>query len=135
MNNSTFRDLGLLIFRLGVSYIMIAFHGLGKVQLLFSGEEIQFADPIGIGVTLSFVLAAFAEFVCSIFVALGIWTRFAAIPLMFTMFVAVFVFHGDMPFADLPRQIAYLFFFCYVLLIFTGGGKISLGNLLGKRFQ
>lgn len=123
-------DLGLLIFRVGVSYWMIAYHGVVKLQQLFSGEEIQFADPIGIGILASFFLALFAEFICSILVALGVWTRLAAIPLAITMIVAFFFHHGADPLVK--RQLPGMFLLAYVLLIMLGGGKYAL--VKSKRF-
>lgn len=118
------RDIGLLIFRVGISFWMIANHGWGKFSTLISGEEIQFMDPIGIGMVLSFVLAMGAEFFCSILVALGIWTRIAAIPLAITMIIAFFIAHGADP--VLEREIAGLFLLSYILIIFMGGGRYAL---------
>lgn len=132
MKSSVIKDLGILIFRVGVAYLMLAFHGLQKVQYLFSGDEIQFADPIGIGVELSFIFAAFAEFVCAILIGLGLFTRWAAIPLAFTMIVAVFGFHGADPFID--KQLPTLFMLSFILLALVGGGKFSLGQLFGRKF-
>lgn len=133
MKNATLRDFGLLIFRLGVSYLMIAFHGWQKIENLFGDGEIKFADPIGIGVMASLVLATFAEFFCSILIALGILTRWAAIPLLVTMLVAVFGFHAEDPF--IQKQLPTLFMFSYALILFAGGGKFSLGRLIGRNFQ
>lgn len=133
MRNSTLRDLGLLIFRLGVSYLMIAFHGWQKIENLFGEGEIKFADPIGIGMTASLILAAFAEFFCSILIALGILTRWAAVPLLITMIVAVFGFHAQDPF--IQKQLPTLFMFSYALLLCTGGGSFSVGRLIGRRLQ
>jgi len=133
MNNASLRNLGLLIFRLGIAYIMIAFHGLGKVQQLFSDEEIKFVDPIGIGEVPSLVLAAFAEFICSILIALGLWTRQAAAVLLITMLVAVFQYHADDPWVK--KELPSLFLFGYLMLVFVGGGRFSLGSLFGKRYR
>lgn len=127
---TSWSDLGLLIFRVGVSYLMIAFHGWQKLQQVFSGNEIQFADPIGIGVLTSFYLALFAEFVCSILVALGVWTRLASVPLAITMIVAFFIHHAPDAFSD--RQMPALFLLAYILLITTGGGRYSL--VKGRKF-
>jgi|SRR5699024_3787536 len=133
MNSLVSKSLGLLIFRVGISFWMIANHGLGKFSTLISGEEIKFLDPIGIGMTLSFVLAIFAEFFCSILLALGVWTRLVAVPLAVTMLIAFFVAHGADPI--LEREIAGLYLVSYILLIFTGGGKFALGTLIGRRFN
>lgn len=133
MNSSSLKDLGLLFFRLGISYLMIAFHGFQKVQLLFSGEEIKFVDPIGVGEVPSLILAAFAEFICSILVIVGLWTRLASVVLLITMIVAVFGFHADDPL--IQTELPTLFLFGYLMLVLVGGGRFSLGRLLGKKFR
>ena len=80
-------SLGLLILRVGFgAYLMT--HGWGKVQMVFNGEFEKFGDPIGLGNTLSLILAAGAEFGCSLLVLLGLFTSYAAIPVVITMGVA-----------------------------------------------
>lgn len=64
--NSTFTDIGLLILRVFLGLGMCLGHGLGKWTKLFSGEEIHFADPFGLGAFTSLAVAVFAEVVCSI---------------------------------------------------------------------
>lgn len=113
--------------------MMFTFHGLPKVQLLLSGEELRFADPIGIGAVPSLILAAIAEFLCSILVAFGIWTRWASLILLITMIVAVFGFHASDPFSQ--KELPTLFMFGYLMLTLTGGGRFSLGSFLGRGFQ
>lgn len=136
MNNASLRNLGLLIFRLGISYLMIAYHGmqkLGQIELLFNGEEIQFPDPLGIGAATSLVLATLAEFLGSLLVALGLWTRLASASLLITMIVAVFGFHANDPWIE--KQLPTMFLLSYLLLVMIGGGRFSLGSLLGKKFR
>lgn len=132
MQNSAWNSLGLLIFRIGVSFWMIGYHGWGKLMHLFDSGAIKFSDPIGLGVVASFILALFAEFFCSILIALGVWTRLAAIPLAITMIVAFFIHHAPDAFAD--RETPGLFLVCYILLIFVGGGRYSLVRLGKKRY-
>ena len=103
-------------------------HGWGKLQKLLSGD-MGFADPIGIGEELSFVLTVFAEFLCGILVALGLFTRAALIPLMITMAVAVFIVHADDPFSK--QEFGLLFLVPYVTLFLAGPGKFSLDKQLG----
>jgi len=59
-------NAGLFILRLIVGSFMLT-HGYGKFVQLIGNEPIQFADPIGLGETVSLVLAVFAEFFCSLF--------------------------------------------------------------------
>ena len=121
-------DLGLLLLRLASGGFMAYSHGWGKLQKLLSGD-MGFADPIGIGEELSFVLTVFAEFLCGILVALGLFTRAALIPLMITMAVAVFIVHADDPFSK--QEFGLLFLVPYVTLFLAGPGKFSLDKQLG----
>ncbi|WPZ12152.1 DoxX family protein [Roseivirga spongicola] len=123
-------NLGLLIFRIGISAMMIT-HGWGKFQKVLNGD-FSFGDPLGIGVEASLILAAFAEFICSCLLILGLTTRFAAIPLIVTMLVAWQIAHGDDPFSSQEKSVFYLL--SYVFILITGPGKYSLDHkLFGKK--
>ena len=124
-------DIGLLVLRLAVGLTMAFAHGLGKVQKLFGEGPIKWADPLGLGPGLSLALAGGAEFFGALLVAVGLFTRAAAVPLAFTMLVAVFIVHGDDPFKKQELGLIYL---CgYVALVLTGPGRLSLDELLAKR--
>ena len=84
-------DLALFVFRVAISSFMLFGHGLGKFKRLFSGEEIKFADPFGIGMELSLTLAVLSEFFASILIILGLFTRISSLSLIITMFVAAFI--------------------------------------------
>jgi putative oxidoreductase len=127
-NQPIAQDLGLLLLRLSAGGIMAYSHGWGKLQSLFS-EEIQFADPIGIGEEASLFLTVFAEFFCGILVAVGLFTRTALVPLIITMWVAVFIIHADDPFGK--QEFGLLYLIPYLTLYFTGPGKLSLDKQLG----
>ena len=124
------KDIGLLILRLVFGLVLIYGHGSEKLATLFSGEEIKFMDPIGIGAHLSFYLAAFAEGICAILLILGLFERFAAAVLVIN-FLVIFIFHAFMVgdgFMILEPRFFYLFSF--VALFLTGPGRISLDHLL-----
>lgn len=120
---NTFNDLGLLLLRVFLGLAMCFGHGIGKWNTLFSGEEIQFADPFGIGATPSLVMAVFAEVICAILLALGLFTRWALLPLIITMLIAAFVVHISDGFGVMEK--ALLYGICYMALCFTGPGKYS----------
>lgn len=124
-----FGHLALLIFRILVAILMLT-HGFPKLQRLFSGEEIKFADPYGLGVTTSFVLVIFAEFGCSILIILGLATRLAAIPIMITMSTAIIFAHANDPFGVKEKPM--LFLVCFAFLLVVGAGRYSVDNSLRK---
>lgn len=125
--NKISMDLGLLILRLTGGGLML-YHGLPKLMKLFAGGTIQFPDPLGVGATFSLVLAVFSEVVCSIFLILGLKTKWAAVPLLITMFVAGFLVHASDPFKVKEKAILYMFL--YIAIFFTGAGKYSVDDKL-----
>ncbi|MEX2219186.1 MAG: DoxX family protein [Phycisphaerales bacterium] len=130
------RSAGLLILRVGIGGYMMT-HGWGKVQMVLAGEFDKFpADPIGVGPNASLVLAALAEFVCAGLVVIGLGTRFAAAPVVFTMAVAAFVVHGSDPLlasGGRSKEPALIFMIVFLSLIFTGAGRLSLDALICGR--
>lgn len=123
-------DAGLLILRVTVGLMMLIAHGLPKLGK-FGDDPIQFADPIGLGVTLSLAMAVFAEVGCSALLALGVLTRAVAVPLLFTMLVAAFVVHAEDPWSR--KEFALLYAIPYITLILTGPGRFSLDHKFFRR--
>lgn len=120
-------DSGLLLLRVALGGMMIYGHGYGKIFRLFGGEEISFSDPFGIGPAASLALVVFAEVVCALLVMIGLFTRWATIPLIIAMFVAAFYAHIDDPFSRQEKALMYMAGF--LTLLFTGGGYYSLDRL------
>lgn len=129
-NHNASTSFGLLILRLGLGGMMLT-HGYPKFLKLIEGN-FQFGDPIGIGVEASLILAVLAEFICSILLILGLMSRYALIPLIITMSVALFIVHAADPFGTQEKAALYLIGF--VFLFITGPGKNSIDQkLFGKR--
>ncbi|WP_289023851.1 DoxX family protein [uncultured Salegentibacter sp.] len=123
-------DFGLLLFRLFIGGLMLT-HGVPKLLKFFGEGEIAFADPIGVGETVTFTFAVFAEFVCAILIILGWATRFAAIPLILTMAVAAIIVHWTDGFGS--QELPLLYMAGFLLVFFTGAGKFSLDYHLLKK--
>lgn len=122
-------SVGLLLFRIVFGLFMLVGHGWGKL-MAFSDKAAAFPDPLGIGSELSMGSAIFCEVVCSALVVLGLATRFAVLPLVFTMVIAAFVVHGGDPFAT--KELALIYLFAFALLFFTGPGSLSIDKMLAK---
>lgn len=120
-------DLSLLILRIAGGALMLT-HGVGKMEALFGTDPIQFPDPIGLGATTSLALAVFAEVLCALFLIIGFATRFSALPLLITMFVAVFIIHSADPFAK--QELPLIYGSIYLVLLIAGAGKFSIDNLI-----
>lgn len=130
-HNTILADIGILILRVFIGATMLLQHGLGKWEKLFSGNEIKFADPFGIGDTLSLTLVVFAEVICAIFLSIGLFTRWSLLPLLITMFVAVFIIHSDHDFGKMEKGL--LYGVSFITLLLTGPGKFSLDAFLKQK--
>lgn len=121
---------GIILFlRVFVGILMMT-HGLAKLNN-FDQLADSFLDPIGWGNKMSLIMIIFAELGCSVLLILGLFTRLAAIPLLFSMCIAIFVAHGADPFS--VKEMAVLYAGVYLVLIFTGGGKWSVDYFIHKK--
>lgn len=123
-------NIVILLTRVLIASFMIV-HGLQKTHLLFGEGAIQFADPLGLGMKTSLFLTLFAELFCSALIFIGLGTRLAVIPLIVTMFIAVFIIHADHGFSKQEMGLHYLI--TYLLLLATGSGKYSVDRLISKK--
>ncbi len=128
--NPLFLDIVLLIVRIFAGFAMLS-HGFPKLQQLFSGEVIEFYNLFGMGEKLTLILAVFSEFVCSIFLILGLFTRISLVFLVMAMFVAGFIVHASDPFTK--REMSLLYLSIFTVLLATGPGKFSVDAMISKR--
>lgn len=125
-------DIGLLIFRLTLGFVLLYGHGMEKLSVIFSGKEIQFMDPMGIGASLSFHLAALAEGICAILLILGLFSRFASLILSIN-FIVIFIFHAFIIKDGFQvLELRFLYLLPFIALTLTGAGKFSLDNYFFK---
>lgn len=115
-------NFGLLLLRVAFSGMLLT-HGIPKLLKLFSGN-LGFADPFGMGQTVSLILAIIAEVIFSILIIVGFKTRLATIPIIITMLVAAFIFHGNDPFGS--KELPLLYLIGFVSIAFLGPGKFSI---------
>ena len=121
-------DLALLLLRVGIGSLMLV-HGIPKMQMLISGD-IKFPGMFGMSPGFSLALTVFAEVLCSVFIIFGAAIRFAVIPLITTMLVAVFIIHGSDPFAK--KEMAVLYLLSYLVLLLAGSGKYSIDQIVQR---
>ena len=126
-NHPNSLNVWLLVFRICVAGLMLT-HGLPKLEKIMNGDW-GFADTWGIGSTLTLFLVVFAEFFCSLLLALGLATRLALIPLIITMAVAVFQIHWAEALSK--KELPILFLMIFITLLITGPGKYSIDKMIG----
>lgn len=122
---------GIFILRICFPLLMLLEHGWPKVRTLLSGDPIRFADPIGLGVTLSFILVAFAESVCMIPVMAGFFNRLFLIPPIINFTVATFLFHRSDPFTG--KEKAFMFLLVFIILFIIGKGPFNIQDRWFKK--
>lgn len=121
-------NAGMLLFRFGIGVLMIN-HGYDKL-VHFSQMQKDFVNFLGLGQTISLCMVVFAEFFCSLFLILGLFTRLSAIPLLIAMCVALFKAHNSEIFGLGEKAALYLC--AYLLILILGPGKISVDGMSGK---
>lgn len=122
-------NISLLIARVAIALMML-YHGIPKMAR-FNETPVQFLEFMGLSAEITLALVIFAEVVCSFLILIGLATRFATIPLIITMLVAVLHVHAADPFSD--KEMGVHFLLVYVLLLLMGGGKYSVDHVLNKR--
>lgn len=121
-------NAAMLILRLSFGILMMM-HGYDKLTH-FSEYQGKFMNFMGIGQSASLALVVFAEFFCSLFLILGLFTRLATIPLIIATCVMVFMAHKGDVFGD--GQTAALYLTGYIVLLFVGPGRVSVDSMIGK---
>lgn len=129
--NPAYLDVTLLFARVVISCMMLT-HGLPKMQELLAGNY-QFADPIGLGMKTSLILAVFTEVVLSICMILGLAFRISTIGLLATMLIAAFVTHAGDPLEVKEKALLYLL--VYAVLAVTGSGKYAVDHFISKKLN
>ena len=124
-------DLGLFLFRVSVSVIMILGHGLGKLL----NPEPFIANIMKMGLpmpTLSAYLAISAETIFPLLIIFGLFTRISAFIAGINMLVAAFAVHlfiFNDPFSKFELAVLYMIAFLFIALV--GPGNWTVQKLFG----
>lgn len=121
-------NAAMFILRIGLGILMMH-HGFDKLTN-FNSTAQHMPNILGLGGTVNASLVIFAEFFCSMFLILGLFTRLACVPLIITMGVALVKAHHSNIFGE--GELAAIYLVAYITLIFIGPGKISVDAMIGK---
>ncbi len=127
------KDLGLSLLRAVVGLVFLA-HGYQKFFLFGIGGVTASFAQIGIPAPhLSAFLAASAELLGGTALLLGLFTRVAAVPVAFTMIVAILQVHWKGGFFA-PQGVEYplTLLVANIALVVAGGGAFALDNTIFK---
>ncbi|WP_343722568.1 DoxX family protein [Herbaspirillum seropedicae] len=118
-------DLGLLFLRLAGSFMLFYVHGLPKL-LHYAHELTVIEDPFGLGPTVSLWAAIFAEALCPLLIAAGLFTRLACLPIIGVLLVAMLAVHPDWSIAE--GQFGWLLLVIFAAIALCGPGQWRLGR-------
>lgn len=127
----TSADLALLLLRVTSGALLIYLHGWGKLAT-YGERAARFADPFGIGSPASLALAIFAEVVCATLVALGLFTRFAALVCAINMTVAFTYAHEMRLWGPRNGELAFMYLVVFAAIFLAGPGRFSMDGRTGK---
>src|SRR5690242_20519403 len=122
-------DAAILIIRVPAGLFLMQY-GYEKFSK-YSEWSKDFPDPLGVGSPVSLALVISAELFSAGLLALGLFTRFALVPLMINMSVIGFIIHANDPMRE--KEHAFTFLFTFVALFLIGPGKYSMDNLFMKK--
>jgi len=122
-------NLAMLGLRIVFGVTMLFAHGLDKLQK-FDTLKGGFYSFMGVGPKTSLILDIFSELFCSLFIILGLFTRFTVIPLIITMLVIIFGHDKGKPI--LESELALMYLFAYITLLLCGPGKVSIDGMISK---
>jgi putative oxidoreductase len=119
-------DLAALILRILFGGMFI-YYGYLKIQ----GYDMympMMKDYIGLGGKLSYNLVIAAEFFCGFLILIGFLTRWAILPIAFSMVIVFFVAHANDNFLVKNLPLVYLLL-CPVIFL-LGSGRFSVDALM-----
>ena len=131
MTANGLRDGGIALLRVGIGGIFVA-HGLQKLAVFGISGLAGFMGQIGVPFpTLSAVAVTAAELGGGLALVAGLFTRWAALPIAFSMAVAALTVHLKAGFF-LPDGVEYVLalFLASIALSLTGSGAFSVDRLL-----
>ncbi len=129
-------DLGNLILRVVTGVSMIIFHSWGKIVGMvdfLNGKHWKFVDTVqmmGLPLPVLFaIIATLIEFIASILIILGLFTRISAIGLALVMLFAIYLHI----ITKTSVELALIYLSVFVFLALAGAGKFSLDSRIGRK--
>ncbi|GAA4318044.1 DoxX family protein [Flaviaesturariibacter amylovorans] len=129
-------NIGWLLFRFYLGLSLAIGAGLPKIRDGFSPDWfVRMVDGMGFDFPSPVfwaALASWGEFLGGICIAFGILTRPMALQLAFQFFIISFIWYGE-PEPLVGMYYQQLFFWCFLLVLFAGGGRFSVDRWLAAR--
>ena len=122
-------NIAMLLLRVCFGAVLMVKHGFAKV-MNFATLEHTFYNFLGLGPKFSLILILFAEIFCSLLIVLGLYTRWACLPLIIAMLIVIF---GNDAGKDLlDSELALFYLTAFATILFCGPGGISVDGMIGR---
>ncbi len=121
--------IGLLVLRFLSAIALLRTHGLPKL-MDFEGTLQHIPDPFGMGSTFSAYYAVFANVFCAVLVALGLFTRVAALAILSITLSGLFIVHLADP--AKVQDVPLIYSIVFGVIAYLGAGKYSLDHKIFK---
>jgi putative oxidoreductase len=122
-NSARWTDSAILFLRVFAGG-MLLWHGVMKIQN-FDYIADSFPSVLWMTSATSLTMATLVEVGCSLLIIVGVLTRLALIPLIFTMFIASFFGHQGGAFGEL----SFIYMGIFISMFIAGPGLYSLDRL------
>ena len=123
-------NIAILFLRIFVGVMMLT-HAFEKIEN-FDIIAMTFPTPFEMNSWMDLTLITIAELACSLFLILGIFTRIAALILMFGMITAAFFTFSVFVFKE--SELAIMYLGIYITLFITGGGDFVLDRYIKRLY-
>lgn len=128
---SPLSNWAMLAFRVLLAIELFRVHGMKKFRGNGGKPEIV-PNPLGLPQAINNLIATLSDTVVPVLVILGVFTRLAVLPTIGITAVGYFVVHKNDPLE--VRDVPYVYTICFLLLLATGPGSISLDRYLFQLF-
>ncbi|HXC49844.1 MAG TPA: DoxX family protein [Candidatus Limnocylindrales bacterium] len=122
-------SLGLLFLRILGGGLLIHGRAWAWSELIHANRPL-FQDFFGVGGEFTWILTVFSEFVCTLLVMLGIFTRFTAVPPLVVMLVMALAMPSGTAWS--VRETYLLYALPFFVLTFTGPGEYSVDGRMAE---
>jgi putative oxidoreductase len=128
---SPLSNWAMLAFRVLLAIELFRVHGMKKFRGNGGKAEVV-PNPLGLPQAINNLIATLSDTVVPVLVIMGVFTRLAVLPTIGITAVGYFVVHKNDPLE--VRDVPYIYTICFLLLLATGPGSISLDRYLFQSF-
>ncbi len=129
--DTSLSNWAIFIFRVLLAVELFRVHGMKKFRGNNGKPEVV-PNPLGLPQGLNNLVATLSDTVVPFLVILGAFTRLAVLPTIGVTAVGYFVVHRKDSIE--VRDVPYIYTICFLLLLMTGPGTISVDNYIYNQF-